>query len=93
MPCGAALALRVDADGLVRVGIDEEAVPALDLRLEAAADLAGAEHHVLEVGDEARRRRRHGARGGVDADRAEVRLAGRASCFAVGSQARKPLPW
>ncbi len=54
----------LDADRLVRVGLDEEAIPGLVLRLEAASVLVDAGDHLGEVADE-RARRVHVADGGL----------------------------
>ena len=66
-----------DGDALVRVRLDEEAVPALELRLDAAAPLAhGADdllevlHELLRVGERGRAGRRRAA--GVVGRRREV---------------------
>ena len=76
---------RVELDGVVRIRLDEEAVPALELRLEAAAVLADAGDEALEVrGD-----------GGVVGLLGHVRIRGaRVVRSPGGSHARKlpPLP-
>jgi hypothetical protein len=76
----------LDHDGLIRVGIDEEAIPALELRLVATANLTDAAHHVAQGGDEARLAREIAYRGFAGRDELLRGIPGEEALALVGGE-------